>query len=61
MSIFTGNLKIPSIPKLQHLIEEAWAQGYDPQGRQQLQRVVDTSKWIGATEIYATLSSLKVK
>ena len=53
---------IPSIPKIQRLIEAAWQKGFDLQGCEQLGgKVVDTTKWIGATEIVATLSSLKVK
>lgn len=53
---------MPSIPKIQRLIEAAWEKGFDKQGCDQLGgRVVNTVKWIGATEIVATLSSLKVK
>jgi hypothetical protein len=57
-----GQPKIPSIHKLQQLLEMAWQKGFDPQGRAQLDgSVVNTRKWIGATEIVATLSSLRVK
>lgn len=57
-----GMPMIPSIPKIQRLIESAWQKGFDLQGCEQLGgRVVDTTKWIGATEIVATLSSLKIK
>lgn len=60
--LFNGVNKIPSIKKLQHLIERAWQAGYDPQGCAQLGgRVINTRKWIGATEIVATLSSLRIK
>jgi hypothetical protein len=53
---------IPSIPKIQQLIEAAWAKGFDQQGREQLgNKVTNTTKWIGATEIAASLYSLKVK
>ncbi|WAR08903.1 ZUP1-like protein, partial [Mya arenaria] len=53
---------MPSITKIQQLIEAAWEKGYDKQGREQLAgRVLNTEKWIGATEIVATLSSLKVR
>ena len=58
----TGHSQIPSLPKIQRLIEGAWQKGFDPQGAEQLgSHVVGTSKWIGATEIVATLSALKVK
>ncbi|KAK7494503.1 hypothetical protein BaRGS_00014156 [Batillaria attramentaria] len=60
--LFNGQNKLPSIRKLQHLIERAWQAGFDPQGCEQLGgKVVNTRKWIGATEIMATLSSLHIK
>ncbi|XP_038077960.1 zinc finger-containing ubiquitin peptidase 1-like [Patiria miniata] len=60
--LFSGQNAIPSISKLQQLIEAAWAKGFDPQGREQLGgRVANTRKWIGATEITAVLSSLRAK
>ncbi|XP_046374350.1 zinc finger-containing ubiquitin peptidase 1-like [Haliotis rufescens] len=60
--LFNGRPLIPSIPKIQRLIEAAWEKGFDKQGCEQLGgRVANTRKWIGATEIVATLSSLKMK
>ncbi|KAK3577412.1 hypothetical protein CHS0354_032260 [Potamilus streckersoni] len=60
--LFNGTPLIPSIPKIQRLIEAAWQKGFDKQGCDQLGgQVFNTSKWIGATEIVATLSSLKIK
>lgn len=60
--LFNGKPMIPSIPKIQQLIEAAWAKGFDQQGREQLgNKVTNTTKWIGATEIAATLYSLKVR
>ncbi|XP_025097757.1 zinc finger with UFM1-specific peptidase domain protein-like [Pomacea canaliculata] len=60
--LFNGQPKMPSILKLQQLIENAWKEGFDPHGSMQLEgRVVNTRKWIGATEIVAVLSSLHVK
>lgn len=60
--LFNGRPLIPSIPKIQRLIEAAWQKGFDLQGSEQLGgKVVNTTKWIGATEIVATLSSLKIK
>ena len=62
VSFDVGKSAIPSISKLQKLVEEAWQMGYDPQGREQLGgRLCGTKTWIGATEIFAALSSLKVK
>ncbi|KAH9505628.1 Zinc finger-containing ubiquitin peptidase 1 [Bulinus truncatus] len=53
---------IPSIPKIQEMIESAWRRGFDPQGCLQLNgKLINTKKWIGATEIIATLSSLGIK
>ena len=58
----TGRPVIPSIPKIQRLIEAAWQKGFDLQGSGQLGgKVINTTKWIGATEIVATLSALKIK
>ncbi|XP_041353941.1 zinc finger-containing ubiquitin peptidase 1-like isoform X2 [Gigantopelta aegis] len=60
--LFNDNPQIPSIPKIQSLIEVAWTEGFDRQGCEQLGgRVVNTRKWIGATEIVALLSAFKIK
>jgi hypothetical protein len=54
--------KMPSVLKLQKLLEAAWSEGFDQMGCAQLNgKVVKTQKWIGATEIVALLSSLHVK
>ena len=61
-SFYSGRPVIPSIPKIQRLIETAWQKGFDLQGSEQLGgKVINTTKWIGATEIVATLSALKIK
>lgn len=62
-SIFSPDKPMmPSIPKIQRLIESAWEKGFDKQGSDQLGgNVFNTEKWIGATEIVATLASLRVK
>ncbi|TRY55131.1 hypothetical protein DNTS_033240 [Danionella cerebrum] len=53
---------IPSIPRVQALIEEAWAQGADPHGASHFnKRLQGTRAWIGATEIYTVFTSLCVK
>lgn len=53
---------VPSIPKVQAIIEEAWSQGADPQGASHFNnRLQGTRAWIGATEIYAVLTSLSLK
>ncbi|XP_026120306.1 ubiquitin carboxyl-terminal hydrolase ZUFSP-like isoform X2 [Carassius auratus] len=55
-------VSVPSIPRVQALIEEAWGQGADPQGASHFNhRLQGTRAWIGATEIYAVLTSLNVK
>lgn len=60
--LFNGKTMIPSIPKIQQLIEAAWERGFDKQGCEQLGgKVYNSTKWIGATEIVATLASLKVR
>eukprot|EP00054_Salpingoeca_dolichothecata_P025060 m.172920 g.172920 ORF g.172920 m.172920 type:complete len:738 (+) comp25229_c0_seq2:30-2243(+) len=52
---------VPTVPCLQHCIEAAWEAGYDPDGRQQLGRVVGTTKWIGTTECVSLLRSFGVR
>ncbi|XP_059140870.1 uncharacterized protein LOC131928767 isoform X2 [Physella acuta] len=61
--IFTdGQIVIPSTPKIQQMIELAWQKGFDQEGSRQFNgKLTNTSKWIGATEIMATLSYLGVK
>lgn len=44
------------------MIEDAWNEGFDPQGASQLNnKLQGTKAWIGACEIYTLLTSLKVK
>ncbi|XP_007908528.1 zinc finger-containing ubiquitin peptidase 1 isoform X1 [Callorhinchus milii] len=53
---------IPSIPKLQSMIEETWKRGFDPQGAAHFKnKLQGTRAWIGATEIYSLLTFLRVK
>jgi len=53
---------VPSILRLQTLIEKAWQNGFDTAGCLQLHgRLVETKKWIGATEIVTLLSFLAIK
>ena len=47
----------PGIRRVQGWIEEAWAAGFDPDGRRQLKgKVLGTRKWIGTSELYAMFS-----
>jgi len=51
--------RLPSIPRLQEMIEYAWSCGFDQRGREQLGGALsNTRKWIGATEAFVLLSSL---
>ncbi|XP_019393496.1 PREDICTED: zinc finger with UFM1-specific peptidase domain protein isoform X2 [Crocodylus porosus] len=53
---------IPSIPKIQSMIEDAWKEGFDPQGASHFNnRLRGTKAWIGACEIYSLLTSLRLK
>ncbi|XP_075410745.1 zinc finger-containing ubiquitin peptidase 1 [Tenrec ecaudatus] len=55
-------MSIPCIPKIQTMIEDAWKEGFDPQGASQLNnRLQGTKAWIGACEVYTLLTSLRVK
>ena len=52
-----GMVGMPSIPRLQKVIEDAWRAGFDRAGCEQLGgRLVNTRKWIGATEVATFLS-----
>ena len=47
---------------MQSLIEDAWRKGFDVQGCEQLGgKLVNTRKWIGATEIVAFLTANRIK
>nr|XP_020657849.1 zinc finger with UFM1-specific peptidase domain protein isoform X1 [Pogona vitticeps] len=57
-----GNTSIPCIPKIQSSIEDAWKEGFDPQGASHFNgRLQGTKAWIGACEIYSLLTSLSLK
>uniref|UniRef100_A0A8C5PJ97 Zinc finger-containing ubiquitin peptidase 1 n=1 Tax=Leptobrachium leishanense TaxID=445787 RepID=A0A8C5PJ97_9ANUR len=52
----------PCIPKIQSMIENAWKEGFDPQGASHFNgRLQGTKAWIGACEIYCLLTSLGLK
>ncbi|XP_048881084.1 zinc finger-containing ubiquitin peptidase 1 [Brienomyrus brachyistius] len=54
--------RVPNIPRVQALIEEAWQQGVDPQGASQFSNSLKgTRAWIGATEIFSLLTSLGIR
>lgn len=60
--LFEGLRVVPSIREIQKLIERAWKDGFDPDGALQLGgRLVATRKWIGASDIWAFFTSLRVK
>lgn len=57
-----SDMAVPSIPRVQALIEEAWVQGLDPHGAAHFNnKLQGTRAWIGATEIYSLLTSLRVR
>ena len=57
---FSG--QIPTVPRLQELLDKAWRAGYDPRGARELgHQVRDTKKWIGATEAAVLFRSFGVK
>ncbi|CAF0882446.1 unnamed protein product [Didymodactylos carnosus] len=60
--LFCERSDIPSVTRLQQLIEEAWRNGFDSQGREQFNgRLYQSTKWIGPTEITACLAHCKIK
>lgn len=53
---------MPSITKIQQLIENAWKNGFDLMGKAQLGGVLEkTAKWIGASDVAAMFLSLKIR
>ncbi|XP_028412953.1 zinc finger-containing ubiquitin peptidase 1-like [Dendronephthya gigantea] len=53
---------IPSIPRIQCLIEDAWHDGFDQVGAAQLgHKLTETKKWIGATEITVALRFMNLR
>jgi zinc finger-containing ubiquitin peptidase 1 len=53
---------MPSVTKIQQLIEDAWKKGFDLMGAQQFGgHLKDTAKWIGASDVCAMFSSLRIK
>ncbi|GAB6032478.1 hypothetical protein CHUAL_011109 [Chamberlinius hualienensis] len=60
--LFMGKNVIPSISKLQELLELAWRTGFDRQGCEQLGgKLYNTRKWIGATEVVTFLSYFRIR
>ncbi|KAL7394544.1 hypothetical protein ABVT39_027689 [Epinephelus coioides] len=58
---FLQEKTVPSIPRVQSMIEKAWKEGLDPHGASHFnQRLQGTRAWIGATEIYVLLTSLGI-
>lgn len=58
----TSDMPVPSIPRVQGLIEEAWGEGLDPQGASHFNhKLKGTRAWIGATEIYSLFTALRIR
>ncbi|KAJ6547116.1 peptidase family C78-domain-containing protein [Mycena capillaripes] len=47
----------PSVRNLQHWIEDAWKEGFDPEGAEQLRPLVGSKKWIGTSDIQVAFTS----
>ncbi|OCF77214.1 hypothetical protein I204_01199 [Kwoniella mangroviensis CBS 8886] len=44
----------PGVRRVQGWIQEAWEEGYDPEGKKQLKgKILGTRKWIGPSDLYA--------
>jgi hypothetical protein len=58
----SGILTIPTLTDLQKSIEKAWKKGFDQIGGMQLEyNLLNTNKWIGATEVVAMLRSCRIR
>lgn len=62
-ALFNNNNKnMPSITKIQQMIENAWNSGFDLDGKTQLGGSLrNTAKWIGASDVCAMFSFLRVR
>lgn len=57
-----GSNSMPSISRLQKMVESAWQLGFDEQGKEQLGcKLYNTRKWIGATEIVTLFSWMRIE
>lgn len=57
-----GSNSMPSISRLQKMVESAWTQGFDVQGKEQLGcKLHNTRKWIGTTEIVTLFSWMRIE
>ncbi|XP_070502539.1 zinc finger-containing ubiquitin peptidase 1-like [Chironomus tepperi] len=57
-----GSNSMPSISRLQKMVEQAWSDGFDVQGKEQLGcKLFETRKWIGATEIVTLFSWMRIE
>jgi hypothetical protein len=57
-----GSTSMPSISRLQKMIEAAWQLKFDEPGKEQLGcKLYNTRKWIGATEIVTLFSSMRIE
>ncbi|KAK2710877.1 zinc finger-containing ubiquitin peptidase 1-like isoform X2 [Artemia franciscana] len=55
-------MDIPSVSRIQSFIEKAWKAGFDLPGQEQLGGIlVNTRKWIGATEVATLFSYIGIK
>ncbi|KFD58095.1 hypothetical protein M514_00858 [Trichuris suis] len=59
--LFDGFVGIPTVPKIQTIIEKAWGEGFDSCGRSELKgTLVHTSKWIGPEEVLAFFALFRI-
>lgn len=57
-----GSNSMPSISRMQKMIEQAWSDGFDEPGKEQLGcKLFETRKWIGATEIVTLFSWMRIE
>lgn len=56
-----GMAEVPSVPEIAGRIEDAWKKGFDPEGAANFGgTLLDKEVWIGATEVFILLRSMKV-
>ncbi|KAI8885149.1 DUF1671-domain-containing protein [Backusella circina FSU 941] len=54
--------QVPDVRSIQVMLENAWKEGFDPEGAKDFgQSVAESNKWIGTTEVYSLLAYLGVR
>ena len=60
--IFKNLSNLPNLKTLQYYLEQAWKQGFDPEGARHYQsKVIGSKEWIGAAEVASLLNYFSIE